>query len=51
MKHYVWDEWRSDQELQEIAREMNQRTVEQELYKESFSKLLREINQGKTVAS
>lgn len=22
-KHYVWGEWRSDQELQEIAREMN----------------------------
>jgi hypothetical protein len=51
MKHLIWGEWRSDQELQEIAREMNQRTVEQKLYKESFEKLLREISQGKTVAS
>jgi hypothetical protein len=24
MKHYLWGEWRSDQELEEIAREMNQ---------------------------
>lgn len=23
MKHFVWGEWRSDEELQEIAREMN----------------------------
>jgi hypothetical protein len=23
MKHYVWGEWHSDQELQELAREMN----------------------------
>lgn len=23
MKHFVWGEWRSDEELQDIAREMN----------------------------
>ncbi len=23
MKHFVWGEWRSDEELEEIAREMN----------------------------
>jgi hypothetical protein len=47
MKHYVWGEWRSDQELQEIAREMNKRTVEQKLYKEVFRKLLGEVKETK----
>lgn len=46
-KHFIWGEWRSDQELQEIAREMNQsRFIEKELYKETLSKLLREAREN-----
>ena len=49
-KHYVWGEWRSDQELQEIAREMN-KPVEQKLYKEIFRKLLGEVKGNQSLNS
>ncbi len=46
-KHYVWGEWRSDQELQEIAREMNQigRNIERKT--KGVSKWVKEVEKAK----
>jgi hypothetical protein len=46
-KHFVWGEWRSDQELQEIAREMNRigRNIERKT--KGVSKWAREVEKAK----